>query len=179
MNLFKQTFHSDPNIRYAREIKKGTIHVKKRADTYKWHYYCWCLRVSLKGIKNFWLIFVMVTILALKAWIYWLTAQEGWVYFEGMPRERRLHLLLILPFTLSLWAVLIACMFMGKNELKRLKAWHVQVAFSNRNYIVAKRCDPKLVKYRRLMIQLSIVGASLACIYTMVTFDWMLLLSDG
>ena len=179
MNIIKRTFHSDPHIRYAREIKKGTIHVKKRAEMDKWHYYCWCLCVSLRGIKNFWLILVIVTVLALKAWIYWLTSQEGWIYFEDMSRERRIHLLLILPLTLSLWATLIACIFMGKNELKRLKAWHIQVAFSNRKYIVAKRRDPKLVKYRRLTVQFFIVVSVLTFIYTLVSFDWMLLLSDG
>lgn len=179
MNIIKRTFHSDPNICYAHEIKKGTIHVKKRADIDKRHYYCWCLCVSLRSINDFWLISVMVTILALKTWIYWLTAQESWVYLEGMSKERRFHLLLMLPLTLSLWAILISCIFMGKNELKRLKAWRIQVAFSNRNYIVAKRRDPKLVKYRRLMIQLFIAGAVLACIYTMLTFDWMLIFSDA
>ena len=174
MNIIKRTFHSDPNIRYAREIKQGTIHVKKRAEMDKWRYVCWSLSVSVRQEKYTLGIFLTYSLLG--AWMY---MPKAGLFPQNISREALFYLSSILPLIVFLLVAAVFTIIALKNKLKRLSAWRIDIRRSNPAYIVAKRNNPKLIKYRRLIVKMLIALIIVTFAGAVTSLAWSFITSDA
>ena len=174
MNIIKRMFHSDLNIRYARGIKKGTIHVKKRADTNKWRYVCWNLRVSLRQEKYTLGIFLTYSLLGV-----WTYMPKAGLFPHNVSRETLFYLSSVLPLIVFLLVAAIFTIVAVKNKLKRLSAWRIDIKRSNPAYIVAKRNSPKLIKYHRRLAKMLIALIIVTFAGVVISLAWSFITSDA
>ena len=173
MNIIKRMFHSNLNIRYTRQIKKGTIHVKKRADTDKWRYACWNLRVCVRqGKPNFG---IFLSYILLGVWTY---IPKAWLFPHNISEETLFYFSSVLPLIVFLLAMVVFAIIALRNKLKRLSAWRIDIVMSNRYYIVVKRHKPKFVKYLGYLTKMLMAFIIVAFAAVVISLAWSFIMSD-